>query len=153
MASQWPVIVDRLLVLLPSLPGWSGVEVFDGPPVTSDTPADFCTVGFVDSLDGVGDSNAGEYTKRDAVVDSMLDDLGSVRCQLTCVSGDVSQADVRARAFALADALEASLRADPRLGVLPITSTTELGVQVLSIQNSAGAAQSLILVLTYFSRS
>jgi len=52
--TAWPVIVARLLELLPTLDGWAGVEVYDGPPVTRDAPADYCTVGFVLDEDVAG---------------------------------------------------------------------------------------------------
>ena len=48
MATQWPLLTARLVALLPTLSGWSAVQVFDGPPVTSEIPTSYCTVGYVD---------------------------------------------------------------------------------------------------------
>ena len=145
MAAQWPLVVARLLTLLPTLPGWSAVTVIDGPLVSADVPTDYVTVGYVE-----GD-NAGAYTTTQDPNGSQWAEAGTVRSQLNCVTGDADLAGMRTRVFALADAFEASVRADRTLGgVLCTYGTSELDVDVLSLQNSSGTAQQLTFTLRYF---
>lgn len=144
MATQWPLLAARLVSLLPTLSGWSAVEVFDGPPVTGDVPGDYCTVGYVE------DDTAGTYT--DDLGDfgnAFSTENGLVRCQLVCGTGDVDLPSMRSRAFGYLDTLRAALRSDPTAGVLPAGSTTALTVDVLSSQNQAGSAQALVFSITY----
>jgi hypothetical protein len=143
MAAQWPLVVARLLELLPTLPGWSGVDVLDGPPVTAEVPTDYATVGYV------ADDNAGAYTTVQDPNGFLSVEDGTVRSQLSCVTGDVDLASTRIRAFALADALDAAVRADRTLGVLSPAGTSELVVDVITAQNGNGSGQSLIFTLHY----
>jgi hypothetical protein len=46
-----PLVIDATLALLPTLPGWSTVSVYDGPQVVGDTPREYVTVGFVEGED------------------------------------------------------------------------------------------------------
>jgi len=144
MAAQWPLVVARMLALLPSLPGWGQVTVYDGPPVTADIPTDYVTVGYVDN------DQAGSYTQTQDPNGFQWQETGTVRSQLNCVTGDTDLPGVRARVFALMDAVEAAVRADRRLGVLSPYGTSELDVDVLSLSNSSGTAQQLTFTLHYF---
>jgi hypothetical protein len=81
--TAWPLVLGRLLTLLPTLSGWTGVAVYDGPPVTGDAPTDYATVGFV-----VGEDFGGSFE----IVDEpggMLTENGTVRTEIVCVTGDV----------------------------------------------------------------
>ena len=143
MAAQWPLIVARLLALLPTLSGWSGVTVIDGPLISADVPTDYITVGYVaDDQAGTGnttqDPNGFQYVE-----------IGTVRSQLNCETGDSDVAGMRARVFALYNAIDAAVRADRTLGVLSPAGTSELGYEVLSAQNAKGTAQSLVITLLY----
>ena len=152
MATQWPLLTARLVALLPTLSGWSAVQVFDGPPVTSEIPTSYCTVGYVD------DDNVGSYADDLSQVGNIFTaETGEVRCRLVVVTGDIdSDADgksdlatIRTAAFTLIDALRASLRTDPRVGVLPAGSTTSLTVDVGAAQNERGSGQRLDFTLSY----
>jgi hypothetical protein len=144
MATQWPVLTARLVVLLPTLSGWSGVSVFDGPPVTGDVPTSYCTVGYVE------DDDAGSYTDDLSEVGNVFTtETGSIRCRLVVTSGDVDISTVRTAAFALVDALRTSLRTAPLVGVLPAGSTTSLAVDVGSVQNERGSGQRLDFTVSY----
>ena len=143
MATQWPLIVARLAALLPTLPGWSAVTVYDGPPVTNDVPRDYVTVGYV------ADEQAGTYISVQDPNGFQWIETGTVRCQLSSMSGDTNLSLMRSRVFGLMDALEAAVRADRRLGVLSPAGTSELDVDILSLQNVSGAAQSLLFTLHY----
>ena len=151
MAAAWPLVVDRLVSLLPSLPGWSGVTVFDGPPVTGDAPADYVTVGFV-----VGEDFGGSYEQTrngEGGWQGALEETGTVRCEVVCTTGDEdSLPAMRARAFELVDAWDASVADDETLGVLPASSISSLTVDVQPVQNTSGAAQRLTVTLSYLAR-
>ena len=143
MATQWPLIVARLLALLPTLPGWSGVTVIDGPLVSADVPTDYVTVGYV------ADDQAGTYNTTQDPNGFQYIEVGTIRSQLNCSTGDSDLVGMRARAFALIDSLDAAIRADRRLGVLSPAGTSELEVEVLSMQNANGTASSLVFTLLY----
>jgi hypothetical protein len=143
MATQWPLVVARLVALLPTLPGWSGVTAFDGPPVTAEVPTDYVTIGYV------ADDHAGSYDTVQDPSGFRWVETGTVRSQLSCVTGDIDLAGTRARVFVLMDAVDAAVRADRRLGVLSPEGTAELAVDVITVQNANGTAQSLIFTLHY----
>lgn len=146
MGTQWPVVMARLVALLPTLPGWSDdpVAVFDGAPIGDVSAGSLCTVGYVDGDD------AGQYSESLAPVGNVFTfETGEVRCRLLVATGDATLSAVRAKAFALVDALRASMRADPLLGVLPAGSTTSMTVGVGSVQNEQGAGQRLDFTVSY----
>lgn len=146
-AAWWQVVINRLVASLPTLPGWSTVSIFDGPPVTGDAPRDYVTVGFVS-----GEAFAGTYDRLRGEA-NLVEETGTIRSELVCLTGDVDLPTVRARAFALADAWEAWVEADQTLGVLGPSATASLAVDVAPAQTTEGAEQRLVLTLTYFSRS
>lgn len=148
MSAAWPLLVNRLQQVLPGLTGWGDVVVFDGPPVTQDAPANYLTIGFV-----LGEDAAGEIERITHGLAGMLEEVGSIRCELVCATGETDLAAVRAKAFALVDSWQAEVSRDQSLGVLGPSSTTSLSVEVLPAQTDAGAAQRLVVTLNYFSRS
>lgn len=144
--AAWPSVVARLVAHLPTLPGWAGVEVFDGPPVTQAAPTDYVTVGFV-----VGEDFAGSYEQsRPGAFD--VEEVGTVRCEVVCTTGDVDLAGRRARAFALVDAWEAWTTANPTLGVLNQSSSASLSVDVEPQQSGSGSTQRLTVTVSYLAR-
>lgn len=145
MASQWPVVHGRLVALLPTLPGWSGVPVYDGPPVTGDAPMRYVTVGFVND-----EVSAGSFAHERAGNGFQVQETGNVRCELVTAIGTADLPEMRAAAFALLDALEVAIRADQTLGVLPAASTTSLEVDVIPTQSTSGAVQRLVFSVNYF---
>ena len=146
--TAWPQVVDRLVTLLPTLPGWLGVTVYDGPPVTQDAPANYVTVGYV-----VGEDMAGDYEQTDTAGD-LTEESGTVRSEIVCTTGNVDLPSVRARAFQLADAWRAEIRRDGTLGgVLTLGGSSSLAVDVQPAQTTAGSVQRLTVTLSYMSRS
>ena len=140
----WPGVVGYLLATLPTLPGWGAVLVFDGEPVTGDDPNDWASVGYIT------DDHGGSFVRNNNPDGSGVDEVGTVRCDLTCQSGDEGLTAVRARAFALASTLDRKLNNDRTLGgVLSQNGTTTLTVDVLSIEAPDGVAQSLSLTVAY----
>lgn len=147
MATQWPIVHARLVQLLPTLSGWP-TAVYDGPPVTGDNPPIYATVGYQFEQD-----EAGSFRHERAGNGFQVEETGDVRGELVCRTGDATTETVRAQAFALIDALEASLRADQTLGVLPPASTTNLSVTVAPDANQSGAVVRLRFAIDYFARS
>lgn len=145
MGTQWPVVHARLVALLPSLTGWSGVPVYDGPPVTGDAPTDYCTVGFA-----LNEDSAGNFEHERSGNGFQVQESGGVRCELVVTTGDTDLPTVRARAFTLMDAVEETIRADQTLGVLSPASTTALTVDVVPAQSTSGAQQRLVFTVGYF---
>lgn len=144
--AAWPLVRDRLVAVLPTLPGWTGVTVQHGQQVTGSAPGDFVTVGYVPGEDFAGSY---EQTRPGAW---NVEETGTVRSQVVSASGDTDIAAREARVFALADAWEAWLTANPTLGVLSASSTASLSVDVEPVQNSAGAAARLIVTVAYLAR-
>ena len=150
MSAAWPTVADRLVALLPTLPGWTGVPVYDGPPVTADVPPTYVTVGFV-----VGEDFGGSYeqTRNGEGWQGALEESGTVRSEVVCTTGDTDLPTMRSRAFALVDAWDAAIADDETLGVLGPSATSSLAVDVQPIQNTGGTVQRLTVTLSYFCRS
>lgn len=144
MKAHWPAVAQRLVTLLPTLPGYTNVAVYDGPPVTEDAPLQYVTVGWVDG------EVAGTYSQDRSGDGVLVEESGQVHSTFVAQSGDTDLPSVRSSAFALVDALADSIAADQTLGVLPYGSTSSVTASVVPVQNSAGAAVSLIVTLTYF---
>lgn len=150
MAAQWPLLVTKLVALLPTLSGWSTVDVIDGRPVQSVTADQYCTVGFVASPNN-SDETAGSYTQVRDPDGFQYAETGTVRCQIVSTTGDTDIPGQRTALFVLCDAFEASVRVDRTLGgVLSVTSTLDLQVEVLAAANGNGSALSAVLTLTYY---
>lgn len=143
MLPWWPQVNNRLVALLPTLPGWSAVVVYDGPPVTEDYAEQYATVGYVQ------DTVAGTYRQDRDTVDTLVREVGDVRVHLVVRSGDDDLPGLRGQAFTLASALDDAMRADGQLGLLPEGSNTSLAVDVLSRQDQDGTAFDLVLTFTY----
>lgn len=157
--NYWPVVQQRLVNLLPTLPGWTGVVVHDGQPRRDRNAKESISVGWSTygpqgGTRGSGLGDSGSFSATEETVTSMWAENGSVLCELVVWGGDESAASTyRARAFDLLDALEESIRTDERLGVLPPSSTTSLGAEVISGQDKSGATTRLIVSVDYFVRS
>lgn len=145
----WPKVVQALLVMLPTLPGWAGVTVRDGPFLAPPTDGEFCTVGAVDD-----ESSAGNFQQDISDLDGAVDEAGTVRCDVAVSTGGDDLPAMRARAFALTDAVDLAVRADPTLGgVLGADGVVTVSGDVLPIQNASGTAVRLVLSVNYFLRS
>jgi len=141
----WPLVVDRLVQLLPGLPGWAGVSVFDGPPATGSTPAQFATVGYV-----AGEATSGNYTRQQAPDGFRYEETGSVVSQLVCETGDVAIPSMRLAVCGLADQIDAAIRLDRTLGVLSPEGYCTVLVDVVPLSNQQGTGVALTFTLTYY---
>jgi hypothetical protein len=131
----------RLVELLPGILS-SGVVVFDGPRAGREKGAkQYVTVGA--TSEGAG----GSYEQPDSPIDSMREERGEVVCEFVDWSGDENNiATRRSEIFAWADALEASIRADQTLGVLPAGSVSALAGELVLTATKA----SLVVSVAYF---
>lgn len=146
MATQWPRVAARLVALLPSLPHWAAVQVFDGAAYDVKA-ATFATVAH--STDGTT-ATAGSFTTTLAADGVQYVETGSVACQLTCTDDGPDIAPIRALIFTLFNDLEAAIRADRTLGVLSPEGTTDLAVDVSSIQAIPGESTTIAFSIDYY---
>src|SRR6185312_2362206 len=145
MSAAWPAVCGWLLTTLPTLPGWSGVIVFDGELDSGDSPTDYATVGFTSSGD-VG----GEFTEVTSDDGLFVNEQGHVYVDIVCQSGDTDLASVRSRCFGLLDSLRAVVKADTTLGgVLSVNGDVSITGQPLNIKNQAGVAQAIVVTFAY----
>ncbi len=146
MATAWPSVVGWLLTTLPTLSGWSSVVVIDGPPVEAILPDDYVTVGFI------SDGTTGALTLDPDPDGFSIVEVGDVRCELACVTGQADLASMRARVFGLFDSLAAAVKADRRLGnVLSPQGFATLTVDPQVIVNATGTSAALVFSLNYTS--
>jgi hypothetical protein len=145
MAAQWPLVVDRLLYLLPTLPGWNVVSVFDGA-LYDNANAVYCTVGH--AFDGVS-ATAGSYTSTQTADGFQRLEAGTVVGELVSTDSDPEQPTDRGVVFDLMDAFETYVRNDRTLGVLSHEGTSDLTVEVNTSQNVPGSSYALRWALNY----
>jgi hypothetical protein len=139
-----PLVIDATVNLLPTLPGWSGVTVYDGPQVVGDTPREYVTVGFVD-----GEDFGGTFEPIAGLGD-LLEESGSLRSEIVCWTGDVDFPGMRARAFGLFNAWNAAVQDDVSLG--GVVAAASLSGEVVPVQNDKGSAVRLVVTLSYIAR-
>jgi len=140
-----PLVVDRLLAVLPTLPGWTGVVVFDGPTLTRDALQDYVTVGFVDGEDFGGSA---EHLPG---LGDLLEESETVRSEIVSQTGDDDMKGRRNRAFELFKAWQAWVQSDSSLGVPGVTGAA-LSWDYQPVQNQSGTAVRLAVTLTYIAR-
>lgn len=139
-----PLVINATVALLPTLPGWSGTTVYDGPQVTGDSPQSFVTVGFVD-----GEDFGGTFEPVAGLGD-LLEEAGSLRSEIVCWTGDVDFPAMRARAFGLFNAWNAAVQRDGTLG--GVVTASSLSGEVVPVQNDKGSAVRLVATLSYTAR-
>ena len=142
MSIVWPTARAGLLALLPTLPGWSGVAVYDGPPLSGDT-GDYCAVGYVEDEQG-----AGSWSLTPDGSGFFDSETGEVRSELYTGNGDGDLAAAVVAGHTLVNALATAAKADRTLGFLPAGSTCSVSADVIT-GRSEGAGQLLVLSLSY----
>lgn len=143
---RWPDVYAALLAKLPTLDAFSGVEVFDGLPLTGEDPDNWVSIGFVT------DEGAGAFQQSPDPSGFATTEVGDIRCHLASNvrdSGDL--AATRRTVFALFAAWQEWLFADQTMGgALPTGSVIDLSAQVQAHQDgNAGSASGLIVTVTY----
>lgn len=157
----WPVVKQAVFDLLPTLPGFAGVQVYYGQPLTDKGGPKWVSVGWsslgpLGGTRGVGGGDLGSFDgDTDETVDRLWAERGSVACEFVVWSGDEEAAStVETDAFALVNTFQRSVRLDPTLGgALPRASRTSLSAEVMSAQDKSGATQRLIVSVNYFIRA
>ncbi len=155
----WPVVQQRLVALLPTLSGFTGVVVHDGEPrvdvdAKKSVSVGWSSMGPLGGSRGSGLGDSGNFSFTPDGVDGMRGENGTVMCEFIVWDGDESAgATCRQQAFDLVNALDVSIRTDQRLGVLPESSTSDLSAEVVTAQDQSGATQRLVVSVSYFVRS
>ena len=142
---RWPDVYTALLALLPALPGFAAVQVYDGQYVGEDNPVDYVTVGFQ------SDDGAGSFVQQPDPSCFATIEVGDIKCLMSSNSGDTDPAADRTRVFAMFTALQTEITRDQTLrGALAGSNNlVTLSAQVLDLENTAGAAASLLVSVAY----
>lgn len=144
MSAQWPHVKAWIAATIPTLAGLDDVTVFAGPSPSGASPARFVEVGFVD------DDNGGSYQRTPAYDGTVWTETGEIRTKIVAQSGSGDPSGAETQAFAVADALDAKVRADRTLGgVLSQDGFVDTLVDVVSVSNANGTATGLVYVLRY----
>lgn len=142
---RWPDVYTALLALLPTLPGFTGVQVYDGQFVGNDYPTDYVTVGFQ------SDDGAGSFIQQPDPSCFATTEVGDIKCLMSSNSGDTDPAADRARVFAMFTALQTEVTRDQTLrgALADCNHVVTLSAQVVALENTAGAASSLLVSVAY----
>lgn len=142
---QWPLIVARLLDLLPTLDGWSAVQVFDGAAYDPSSNV-FATVAH--GTDGL-QTQAGQFSSQQTPDGYRREETGTVVCQV-CSSDDSQVVQPQRLALCgLLGAFEDAIRADRRVGVLSPEGTSWVSADVTSSQSIPGADVTILFTFHY----
>lgn len=145
MSAQWPVVVARLVALLPTLPHWGGVQMFDDAAYDLKA-ATYATIGH--ATDGTS-TTRGHYTKTLAPDGFRYIEQGSVACQITTDDDGPNVTSLTTLVFGLIDDLEAAIRGDRTLGVLSQEGVASLTVDVSSLQTIPDTSTTLAFAVDY----
>ena len=115
---RWPDVYTALLALLPALPGFAAVQVYDGEFVGNDNPIDYVTVGFQ------SDDGAGSFIQQPDPSCFATTEVGDIKCLMSSNSGDTDPAADRARVFAMFTALQTEVTKTRRCAGHSPTATT-----------------------------
>lgn len=141
---RWPDVYAGLLALLPTLPAFASVPVYDGQPITQDAPLAWVSIGYVT------DDTAGQFTQSRDPSDFATTEIGEIKCHLAAVDGGNDLSVTRTAAYALLGAWQTAMQNDCTLaGHIPAGSVLEMTTHVLDPQNQQGSATSLLVTVTY----
>lgn len=146
--SRWS---DVAVAVAAALDSALSIDVFDGPPTSGDALTAYVCIGAnpPDSLE----PNAGniEQEYHDLGASATKDERGTIRCHLSCWSGDTDLAALRSTALGYFDTIQSTLRANPTLS-LTGTRAPEIevsGMEVRQGYSSQGIRVDLSFVLSY----
>lgn len=144
MADQWPLIVARLVTLLPGI--WTGIDaVYDGPKTTENPPNNYATIGWAD-----GGRQSGNYSSEQSPDGYRCVETGAIACELNCAVGERDITSVRAAVFTALNALDAQIRSDRRLGILSQEGYFTRHVTLAPAMDINGVAFFARFTLNYF---
>lgn len=142
MTVIWPDVKQRLVAELRALLE-PDVTVFDGPVVTGDDPLAYLCVGDQPSSD---DDGAGEFEQDRGPDGFTVTESGVVLCEIGAVNGDTTMPS----AWAVFDAVATYVQQNQTLnGLLEVNATLRAAATVLQAQTYEGAAQRLLVSITY----
>jgi hypothetical protein len=145
VTTAWPHVVNWLYVNFPAMTGLPASAVFDGHPVTGDSPQSFATVGYSTASDVPG-----QFTQIDSPDGAGIDEAGHVVCDLVVNSGDDGVAGARVAAFVMFDQIRAAVKGNRTLdGVLSENGTVQVMCDPLYALNAQGVATGLVLTVAY----
>lgn len=144
MAAWWPVVQARLLELVPTFTGAADFTVYDGPRTTDTDARKRISVGYSEA-----DETGGSFEVADTAVTSLRQESGTVLCEVVSWSGDDELPTHRAAVLAVFDDLDAAVRLDQQLGVLPQGSTSSLSADLVPARDGKGTKQRLIVTVSY----
>jgi hypothetical protein len=149
--AQYPLIVARLVAILPGLTGWEGFTVTDGPLLADVVPTRYATVG---------SAAAPRVFGHNVIDDSYACDLsdlsyhwtetGTVNIELSCGSGDSGIDTVRAAVQAALNGLESAIRADRRLAILSTQGYFRFTVTSAPLLDATGSGYVARCALSYY---
>lgn len=121
---------DVAVTVVAALDAALSCDVFDGPPTSGDTLADFVCIGHrPDAQEPSAGSIEQEY--HDLGPAATKEERGEIACYASSWDGDADLPATRARAFALLEQIQTVLRADQTLGLT--------GVRAPEIELSTGS--------------
>lgn len=146
MAVAWPVVKAALVDGLPTVVG-PDVTVYDGNTVSGDSPSRYVTVAWQPATD---EESAGSFEQtRTGPGGFVAEETGTVLLEVAARTGDAYLPD----AFGLFDAINTWLQGNQSLGgALGAGSVVTASAEVVNAQNTAGAVQRLLVLITYFTR-
>jgi hypothetical protein len=169
--TQWAAVVDALVAAMRATTGYrspfsgnSGNTVFDGPEygITEERSQTFLVIGWAGDPDSPEDSGQSRQTTGPLAANAgrPRDEEGVINCRAVSQAGDSSLRErsmktVRDDALAAIADVEASLRTDPTLGLVPTLSrmVAEMGGTFTPRQYmNAGAVCEIDFQVTYRAR-
>jgi hypothetical protein len=146
VATQWPSVVAALVSTFQGAAGPSDA-VYDGPPVGSDLPVRWVTVGWVQENEQAASGQVRQVQSPDGF---QWDEAGTVLCEIVAQTGDVDLPGMRSSAFAFLDVLTTAVRKDRTLGgVLSKNGTTEISLEPIPQAAANGTEFWLRFTVTY----
>lgn len=125
----------------------TGVQVVDGPQVTSDPSDDWLFVGFNGGSPDEFNEGATAAQSRMAFQRVKQED-GQVTCAVVSVAGDTEIPSLRARAYGFVSAAEDAVRADATLGGLVMDAFVSEH-RYSPVQTQQGAKVRIVFTVTY----
>lgn len=139
-----PVIVKLTAIWTAAL---TGINVVDGPQVTSDASSDWLFVGF--NGDTPDEYNEGAVGQQSLMAFAKVKgDDGQVTCAVVSRSGNTDITATRARADGFLAAAEGAVRADMTLGGL-VMSAFVSDYRYSPVQTQQGAKVRVVFTVTY----
>lgn len=145
MAVQWPLVKAALVSTWQAAAGPADV-IYAGVPTTSDLPARWVTVGYLDDGNGAASGTWKQTLSNDGV---QYDEVGEVHCTLQVQGGD-DEATTEASAFAFYGVLDAAVRASKRLGgALSGNGFIDLTGELIPYASGTGSRAVMAITVTY----